>query len=355
MCIDDFRRALVPLAMLALPLAAQAGVQYTLTPIGPRGGSPAGINNKGQVVGTFVAGAATHAFLCSGKTCVDLGTLGGGFSRAGGINDAGVAVGASTNAAGDTHAFIYANGSMTDIGTLGGSNSSAAAINNRDQVVGAADSAGGTYAFLYTPGTGMRSLGALPGGAFSRAEGINDAGTVVGGSLVGSSTLPTFHAFMYRAGSMTDLDAPGGAWSVARAINQNGDAVGWKNVGLNIDHAVLYSGGVMTDLGTLAGIGSSAAYDINRAGQVVGWSQVAGKESRAFLYVHGRMADLNTLVDPALGWTIEAAYAINDRQQIAAYGCKRKSCQTLMLDPVTSANGFNRTNIDRQTPESPGS
>jgi probable HAF family extracellular repeat protein len=132
---------------------------------------------------------------------------------------------------------------------------------------------------------------------------------------------------------MTDLDVSGGTWSVAQAINQNGVAVGWANAGLHIDHAILYAGGAMTDLGTLAGIGSSAAYDINRAGQVVGWSEIPGKESRAFLYNHGTMVDLNTLVDRASGWTIIAAYAINDRRQIAAYGCKAASCQTLLLNP----------------------
>jgi probable HAF family extracellular repeat protein len=334
MSMQYLHKAVLPLALLAAPVAAQAGIHYTLTPIGPLGSSPTGINNKGQVVGTFTSGAATHAFLYSGKGYVDLGTLGGGFSRAGGINDAGVVVGASANAAGDTRAFIYANGSMTDIGTLGGSNSSAAAINNNGQVVGVADSAGGSYAFLYTPGAGMRSLGALPGGESSRAEGINDAGAVVGGSAAGAYPLPPFHAFRYAIGSMTDLDLPNGSWSIAQAINENGDAVGWSNAGLNIDHAFLYAGGAMTDLGTLAGIGSSAAYDINNAGQVVGWSEVADKASRPFLYTDGTMVDLNRLVDPASDWTIEAAYAINDLHQIAAYGCKGNACQALLLDPV---------------------
>jgi probable HAF family extracellular repeat protein len=230
MSLHYLRRAILPFAMLAIPLAAQAGIQYTLTPIGPAGSSPAAINNHGQVVGV-------------------------------------------------------------------------------------ADSAGGSAAFPYTPGAGMRSLGALPGGEASRAEGINNAGAVVGGSVVGSSPLPPFHAFMHAFGTMTDLDAPGGSWSVAQALNDNGDAVGWSNAGLNIDHAFLVADGVMNDLGTLAGAGSSAAYDINNAGQVVGWSELADKANRAFLYTDGTMVDLNMLVDPAFGWTIEAAYAINDLQQ----------------------------------------
>jgi len=53
------------------------------------------------------------------------------------------------------------------------------------------------------------------------------------------------------------------------------------------------------------------------------------------LYENGAMVDLDGLVDPASGWTIESAFAINDLQQIAAYGCNRGLCQALLLDPVS--------------------
>jgi probable HAF family extracellular repeat protein len=329
-------QAVLSIVLLSAPLAALADIRYVVTPIGPAGSMPTAINGSGQVVGSFTAGDATHAFLYSGARFVDLGTLGGTYSIARGINDAGTVVGASGDAAGNTHAFVYASGTMTDIGTLGGSNSSAAGINNNGQVAGVADGPGGSYAFLYSAGGGMRSLGALPGGVGSRAEGINNAGVVVGGSLTGTTPLPQFHAFTYGSGAMTDLGSLTGAFSVAQAINDKGVVVGWSNAGFNIDHAFVYAAGVMTDLGTLAGQGSSGAYGINNAGQVVGWSEVANKETRAILYEDGAMVDLDSLVGPASGWTIQAAFAINDLQQIAAYGCNHGSCQALLLDPVAA-------------------
>ena len=68
----------------------------------------------------------------------DLGTLGGDYSIAYGINDMGQVVGESTTDNGQTHAFITGPDGvgMTDLGTLGGDYSLAFGINDAGQVVG---------------------------------------------------------------------------------------------------------------------------------------------------------------------------------------------------------------------------
>ena len=80
-----------------------------------------------------------------GYAVQDLGTLGGRFTSATGVNDAGQVTGYSETADGQIHAFVYADGKLTDLGGLGGSGSLGAAINDRGEVTGfAVTTTGGT-------------------------------------------------------------------------------------------------------------------------------------------------------------------------------------------------------------------
>jgi probable HAF family extracellular repeat protein len=101
------------LAVVVAP-AALGATMYTVTDLGTLGvGSAAyGINSAGQVAGVFYTPTAEHAFLFSGGTMTDLGTLGGSSSLAYGVNAAGQVVGwASPSGNTAMHAFLIAAGS----------------------------------------------------------------------------------------------------------------------------------------------------------------------------------------------------------------------------------------------------
>lgn len=146
---------------------------------------------------------------------------------------------------------------------------------------------------------------------------------------------------------MTDLGMPAGyVSSYGYGINASDQVVGRAYTSnSNIYHAFLYNSGTMTDLGTLGG-NTSTAWDINASGQVVGGADSNSGE-HAFLYSSGAMADLNSLVDPASGWTLEWATAVNDSGQIV--GCGRINAigyeHAFLLTPTPEPSTFDLLGI----------
>ena len=157
------KSGLVALLTLTAGLST-AGLTYRLTDLGTIGGNYSfawGINSSCQVAGSAFATVSTyHAFLCSGGAMADLGTLGGIQSEARGLNDVGQVVGWSGTAT-HSHAFLYSGGVMTDLGTLGGATSGASGVSfslvdgdvNGDNNVNLADLLAISAAWRSTPGS----------------------------------------------------------------------------------------------------------------------------------------------------------------------------------------------------------
>jgi len=212
---------------------------------------------------------------------------------------------------------------MKDLGTLGGSGSTALAINNAGKVAGAAalplgDPSGDTHAFVYDIASAtMTDLETL-GGSTSQARGINDVGQITGVAFLqgNHARAAIFHPDL----TVEDLGTLGGDRSEGYDINDAGHVVGSSYTADHVEHAFLYDGATMKDLGTL-GL-ASLAYDINDAGQVVGASYNAEGLRRAFLYDNGTMYNLMDLVDGLSDdIVLNDARGINERGDIAANGC----------------------------------
>jgi probable HAF family extracellular repeat protein len=300
----------------------------------------------------------------------DLGTLGGTYSFAYGINDSGQVVGSSyttVNSPFNQDAFLWQNGSgMQNLGTFafpGGTSSTASAINNNGQLVGWSDTSNGPQgAFIWQSGSGsqMQGLGGFPGGYGSWAYAINNCGQVVGqvSASDGSSHAILFqntsgnqHNLGVLAGpynpppppplagqwSMQDLGTLGGAYSCALGVNDNCQVVGWASNSSGSDHAFLWQSDTgMIDLGTLIGGTMSYAYGINNMGLVVGDAETSGGAYHAFLWQSGvGMLDLNSLIAPSSGWTLDDATAINDNGWIVADGYDASGhSSALLLTPT---------------------
>jgi probable HAF family extracellular repeat protein len=317
-----FAKKFLSIILLLAPLAAVATPTYSVTVVGPANSTASGINEHGQVIGTFADASSLSQYgFIAGAGFFTLGPLGGN-SAPSAINDSGAVVGhASGSASNFGVAFSEGpGGSMNFFNPFGGFHSQATGINNAGQIVGWGDDFTTNHSFLLSGGA-VKDLGTL-GGTWSEANAINNGGQVAGASSLADENL--VHAYLYSYGGMTDLGTLGGMTSRATGINDDSAVVGVSTVDAagHSNHAFLYSHGAMTDLGTLGGDESDAA-GINNLGQVVGRSSgLSFDGTHGFLFTDGVMLDLNAMIDPASGWTIVSAADINNEGQIAAYGVK---------------------------------
>jgi len=360
------------LAAVCIAPLARAAPAYSLVLQKTLGGSvnaASSINQAGWVSGiaSLAGDQVQHAALWRQGQAVDLGALGGPAVNSGVAwpnHAANAVVGISETATVDPlgeawscaafipttgHTcvgFVWRGGVMTALATFGGNNGYAAGANAAGQVVGWAETPApdptcvapqvlGFEAALWEPGQSPRALPPLAGDTASAATAINDGGQVVGISgicqnAVGASSAK--HAVIWQGGVPTDIGNLGGvAWNTPAAINDRGQVVGFSDLPGDSPahpnfHAFFWSASSgVRDLGTLPGDRLSIAYGINDSGQIVG--QSIGSGSRAFVTVNGVLTDLNQLV-PAGSPVLIYANDIDARGQIVGQAVDPQSGQT---------------------------
>jgi uncharacterized membrane protein len=243
---------------------------------------PASLGVGEDVSVTSAAAAVTRIVGPWQVTITDLGVLpGGSFSTAYDINDLGEIVGIASDAGGFNRRVLWQNGVIID--TLPQPSSAvtiATQLNEHRQFVGVATQNSSIgYGVFWSQGIAVK-LQPLPGTAASgaAANGINGSGDVAGGGTGGGGTTPLYqHAGIWRNGLLLrDLGViPGGNFSMAYDINDAGQVTGTGTAGGSgaRQFAFVWSSGVFTLLPDLPGsFLQSVGRSINARGDVAGQS-----------------------------------------------------------------------------------
>lgn len=263
--------------VVAVVLLAASACVIPVEDLGGTWSAATGVNDAGVVAGTSsVSGSSEpHAFKrLPDRTVVDLGPMPGctGLAVAG-INGAGVVVGTAFCPSGQHAVSWDAAGHLTDLGA-GAAND----INDAGIIVGE----GPDGAFVFDPTVGHRVLlPALPGTSASTARGINDAGQVVGWQDAGD-----FSPFPVRwdltTGGVVDLsESLDQRWFFPVDINDAGTMVGFASFAADPDdspsEAVIVPAG-STQVVALGAGAWSVAEALNESDTVVGFGGEANDQ-----------------------------------------------------------------------------
>jgi uncharacterized protein (TIGR03437 family) len=286
-----------------------------------------------------------------------------------GINDSGVVVGTfvsiSLTSGISVAPFIYQNGAVQKF-TGVPPQCAPFGLNNAGQSAATNVLSGGDNLFVSSQALQVTAAGTsmlLPssGGSNGTAFGISPGGDWVGGASVSapSANLAAIKPTIWNKGMPQVLPlASGFNYATAMGVNDSGVASGLAftyDFTMLADpnaagHAVLFSNGSVTDLGTLPGDKSSAALAINNSGTVVGFSsstipditihlapylESASSSSHAFVYTNGTMYDLTRQVVNGSGWQLTSATGVNDAGQIVGTGIVMQQQHAFLLTPVS--------------------
>jgi hypothetical protein len=237
--LKPFRQGAMLLAGLTFAAFAQA--QYTFTTFslpGADGMQGWALNNALRVPGNAYGTSAPPDSLIydhTAGTLTSIPSAGGGLrSTAIGINNAGQLAGSYTDGSG-VKGYVLTGSTYNTFHFPGSIKTYGRALNNTGLVTGYGEMTTTPFTssgFIYEPATGIFTAIAPAGASFTIAQGVNDAGVVVG-----SSTM--FPGAVYPgspAGPYGWVRQPGGTLTFfrvnsqptrARGINNAGEIVGW--------------------------------------------------------------------------------------------------------------------------------
>lgn len=267
------------------------GTVYSVINLWPESGGTALLNERGQAAfNSFNYYGATNGFF-DGDRVHPIGTLGGTYTLVRGLNNLGVVVGSSEDAA------------------------------PRSNILG----------FTWTAAGGMR---ALPGTSVASAEDINDLEYIAG--LNAESGISSRAVRWNPGGALVPFGPRPFSLSIAHAINRQNIATGYGDAASGAITAMLWdASGRRTDLGTLGGTRAFGLH-INERTEVAGRSDTASSPNeQAFFW-----SRLTGMVPIDGGGPVTDVTSLNDRSEAVGYALRND--QRLFAYKWTPTGGLAR-------------
>ena len=219
-------------AYLVTPSGIAMALAYRFTTIDVPGAivtTARGVNDSGEIVGSFTDDTGSHGFLYKGGTFATLGPPGASQSDAAGINNAGQIVGSFTDSAGH-HGFLNVGGAFTTIDFPGATFTIPLAIDNAGRILGYFGSPTRDSYFI-AEGSNFTEFPCFSSFCFD----FNDSGRVVGADDSDHGT----RGFVadIDGGNVDELGYPGSRRTWPFGINNAGQIVGtfWEELGSSED------------------------------------------------------------------------------------------------------------------------
>jgi probable HAF family extracellular repeat protein len=311
---------------------------------------PAALNDSGEVVGASPVAAGTsgspnQAFIYDAGVTTNLANIvGGALSSAVGVNNQGDVIGTFRQDADSGPAaqpFLYNGTSVQVLGTLSGTSEtidSVYGINNSGTIIGGATTTGSTSPQAITfNGSTFQILPNLSGATITAPLAINSLGNIAGwsGPEAPSGSTPVTTINLTQQTGLT----------VLLGLSPLGLAIG-EGSEYEVGDAFYYNASTkkMTNIGTLGG-GFSAAFGLNDDGDIVGMSLTSQGNYNAFLYDNSTltMTNLNTILPKDSGWTLLSANGINNAGDIVGFGDFNGSFEGYVLSPSGTISGTGGT------------
>jgi probable HAF family extracellular repeat protein len=227
--------------------------------------------------------------------------LGNNITMPSGINNSGNVVGTYIDANGAYQGFEYSNNSFSLFDVPGAISTNAKSINNQGTIAGTFQDANGTYNGFVLNG-GIFTEFDAPNASATYINGINDYGDMVGTVITSTGK----HGFLYHNGSYSLIDYSNSSHTEANGINNNGVIVGDYTDSMG-NHGFAEQGLSFTSIDKLGAL-NTYANGINNSGEIIG-TYFDGSD-------HGYLTSITSITSitpvpvPAAVWLFSSALAV---------------------------------------------